>query len=135
MTVQTLEPQVQTTQIKTLKLSDYIRQGAKIRPQARYQLFHYDDFEHQWTSCALGAAYEAMTDDLVPSNLITMEEAFKKLREVFPTVLDDTIQWPRLVAPSVGYKNETAVIVTMVLNDRFHWSREEIADYLESRGV
>ena len=92
-----------------LKLSEAIREGAKLRPQGFDAFFQTKD-DGVRCSCALGAAFEAMTgmDDYWAGD--------HTLRELFPTVPVDV------------FTNITA------MNDASLLSREEIADQVEAWG-
>jgi hypothetical protein len=83
-------------QIGTLKLSEAIRIGAKIRPQGFCQYFY------QGRSCALGAAFEAIT----------------------------TREAQRLTAPMWTRLGMTVALHDEVVqrNDKDRWTREQIAD-------
>lgn len=93
---------------KVLKLSEAMRIGAKIRPQTKH-FWHKDG-----KSCALGAAYEAMAGR--PSSSGTDFRDHKKMNEWFPCM------------PSMQTKIHER-------NDDLGWTREQIADWLESQGL
>ena len=91
-------------QVGKLKLSEAIRIGAKMKPQA------FSRFQDNLSSCALGAAFDALGGyDTVGSEWV---DYFLKEFSVSLKLLRDVI----------------------LLNDTHHKSREQIADWLESEG-
>jgi hypothetical protein len=90
----------------TLKLSEAIRIGARIRPQCRGSFFR------EGGSCALGAAYEAITGRVLPEYADATS-----LHGVVPHMRDHNFRF------SIVRKND---------GDR--WTRERIADWLEAQG-
>lgn len=99
-----------------MKLSDAIREGAKLRPQGFGSM--YSDGK----SCALGAAYEAAFGKLPMENDMP-------LRRRFPILASH-----RTSCPECEYKyiRDLGTIITH-LNDPPHlWTREAIADWLDS---
>lgn len=109
-----------------MKLSEAIRTGAKKRPQAFGQLAR--KVNGVWGTCALGAAYEAVSGQL-PRIKPTGElvDAVRKKLGGFKETTSDTITLPDGYTCSVGG-------ALVILNDTLRWSREEIADYLEKQG-
>ena len=99
---------------KVLKLSEAMRIGAKIRPQAKGRLFDAG------ASCALGAAYEGAFG-------APPAEVWGKDYNDAGNALTDC--WMRLMD---RYPGQTAGIFTK--NDFLGMSREEIADWLEAQG-
>jgi hypothetical protein len=95
---------------KTLKLSEAIRIGASYRPQGFNGVLSQI---HEGTSCALHAAYEAVTGG--PAHDEGSDTSY------------NLTQWAYRIfgnaATNVIYKN-----------DDEKWTREQIADWLESRG-
>lgn len=84
------------------ELAEAIRRGAKMKPQCRLSLFH------DGHSCAIGAAMDgsgAQTDFA--------------LETLFP-VLNNTFKFEKLMRRIVN------------LNDHFGWSRERIADWIDT---
>lgn len=98
---------------KITKLSQAIRLGATFRPQIR------DQYMNKQGSCALGAAMEALgiTDWRAhhPRNLFY---------ERFPEIKDKS---------SSGRMSILAYVI--FLNDHSRWTREQIADWLETKGL
>jgi hypothetical protein len=84
---------------KTLRLSECIRIGAKMKPQG------FESYDFQGRTCAIGAAMDAIGGNL--SVLLDMvgRSAFWHMH--------DQIVWK---------------------NDYERWTREQIADWLESQG-
>ena len=114
-----------------MKLSEAIRIGSKIRPQAYYQL--YATTEVGQCSCAAGAALEAVKPKFAESvfkltnvdEYLGMAEADKASDEVcklFPQLLNPTKHFTSLYT-NIQYRN-----------DVLKHSREEIAEWLESIG-
>lgn len=89
----------------TLKLSEAIRIGARMRPQGRSGAWAQ---YHEGTSCALMAAHEAITGEYT----------------------GETNYWgtAEQLAP------HTIIEKVWRLNDTERWSRERIANWLESEG-
>ena len=99
-----------------MKLSEAIRQGAAIRPQA------YRDYctrlpDGGYATCALGAAYEALTGQLPPSAYGPVDHVDLFLRGKY----------------GEAYSIRRDAIVEC--NDEDRLSREEIAAQLEARGL
>lgn len=106
-----------------LRLSEAIRLGAMLRPQGFGHLFSHGK------SCALGAAKEA----------IGMKGKRAKAGEGNGWQgFDFYAYWPwlrsrvRHPVTEYGFTEENAFWVVMHLNDHLHWSRERIADWVES---
>jgi hypothetical protein len=106
-----------------MKLSEAIREGAKIRPQWFGAFFSGGDDNR---SCALGAAMEGSELQLM---------GYGPLREQWPELLTGTFPCP------AGCKNDwrcedgqTIEDLIQHLNDACRWTREQIADHLESLG-
>lgn len=98
--------EVTETPAEISRLSQAIRVGAKLRGQCRHALFD------QGRSCALGAAYEALTGNTEPvgtANVAWFLE--RKFRVPMPVLVQVT-----------DY------------NDGLFWSRERIAEWLEAQG-
>jgi hypothetical protein len=97
------------TPAKTLKLSEAMRIGARIRPQCTGCFFS------EGRSCAIGAAYEARTGRMVAY------PASDPVQREFPELFDHP-----------GHFSELGVAIYR-RNDRGD-TREQIADWLESKG-
>lgn len=99
----------------TLRLSTAIRIGSKLRPQTTGRLFQAG------ASCAIGAAYEALYGE--PPQEVwreNIDDANAPLSECWTRVLD---VFPQATFSSIGIKNDNG------------WTREAIADWLESQGL
>lgn len=126
-----------------MKLSEAIRKGATLRPQAHNFYFRGDA-----ATCALGAAMEGARPEWVAEHLsITGIDEPKllmdELRATFPVLTTP-------VTPSEMYElartddqkreifqrfiDQTLWRAVTFLNDNFGWSREKIADWLEQKG-
>lgn len=93
---------------KITKLSQAIRLGATFRPQCYKTPFDYVG------SCVLGAAYEAITGIRSPSLGSYSMRVWLAMR--FGLDTDD-------------------LLVIVEMNDRWHMTREQIADWLEAKGL
>jgi len=102
------EPQTAEQANRKLKLSEAIRIGAAKRPQAVGKYFK------DGASCALGAAYEAVTGKYVESGSGGLPNMIKWFEDHFE--MDD---WRGM---DITERNDRGV------------SREQIADWLESQG-
>lgn len=95
-----------------MKLSEAIRLGAMLKPQA-----HLGFFDGQGT-CAIGAAIDAIghLNDLLLGRFVE----FKEWPVFNMPVTDPVTQWPTRLWDAV-----------VALNDTHRWSRERIADQVE----
>ena len=106
------------------ELANAIRAGAARRPEQAYG----DYYVGRYASCALGAAYEGIyrlakdMDGRRPTKDLTW----------FFDCLEGTIRW----CPVDKCKKHLLLSAMIVhLNDVHHWSREQIASWLEENGV
>lgn len=100
-----------------MRLSEAIRLGAMLRPQVRYFFFDRDG------SCALGAACEAIS-------LKEHDVMFyygKGILEAFPILCARSVACPVCAATDTAFR-----IVGCHLNDKHEWTREAIADWVET---
>lgn len=114
------------------KLSDLMRQGSQLRPQAFRDYVQRGD-EGEVCTCAIGAAYEAITGKLPPSQNEDYDACPMVNREIeretgialgfYSTKNPVTHNWETLTGLISG------------LNDAHKWTREEIADWLEQEGL
>lgn len=110
----------------TMKLSEAIREGAKKRPMGMHKFFQYaEDGSRGIKSCALGAAYEAATGR-TGMNSITVRRG---LYAAFPYLAEQ----PFFENPKGHGVGIDTVVACM--NDDGGYTREEIADWLESIGL
>ena len=65
---------------------------------------------------------------------IATEEVIQKLKDACSEPWS-LIKWPASVMGRIGYSLDMPFTIAVVLNDRFEWSREAIADYLEKEGA
>lgn len=117
-----------------MKLSEAIRLGSLLRPQARHQFFI------NGKTCALGAAQEA--SGMFPKNIDELYGRYpltlpglELLKNAFP-ILDVCVEYPvgskfRVGSSFQKIKNTVWHIVTY-LNDTCRWDREKIAGWVES---
>lgn len=118
------------------KLSEAMREGAKQRPQAfgEYRLIEEHNGSLVSCTCALGAAYEGMTGELPPAPPSTLWEdgclvERILLRKTGISRLD------RIVSPAEPIVMGFVFEIVSSLNDDHRWTREKIADWLESHGL
>lgn len=122
-----------------MKLSQAIKEGAKLRPQGFGDLFTTSDSGDDVLSCALGGALEAtgmLTPDTFFSN-IDAKFCYLDLVAQFEG-LDYFVnkQWyqrPKYSCPDCNTANEIDDIV-IHLNDDEKWTREQIAAFVEAFG-
>ncbi len=101
---------------KVLKLSEAIRIGARLRPQTRGTLYF------NGATCALGAAYEAAIGPLTGYVHQELGQSYyDKLLALWPILGEGR---------ALSLLGERIVLN----NDRYEFSREEIADWLEAQG-
>lgn len=97
--------------------SEAIREGAKVRPQA------FDSYFNSGGSCAYGAGLEAMTGRITAAPSLVVEQ--------FRYLMDSGATCPACLSDEAEpYKTIAKVIFH--LNDDHQWTREQIADWLES---
>jgi hypothetical protein len=102
-----------------MKLSEAIREGAKLRPQT-FGSFFDTNSENVVCSCTLGAAFEGKT------GYVSLKlEYVNQLHPVFPELATQV--------ELNGLRRDLAQAVTQ-LNDGERWTREQIADWLEEKG-
>jgi hypothetical protein len=109
-----------------MNLSDAIRLGAMIRPQAFGDLF----LDHE--SCAMGAAYEAagLMDEHTERRLelVPLQRWDDLTRATFPILKTKGVG-----CPMCGHDDGLGLaFVISHLNDRHRWTREQIADWVET---
>lgn len=117
-----------------MKLSEAIRIGAKIRPQAYGAYYLVGQMTGRIGSCAIGAAYEAAG-------------FYQPEKLAMPCTLEDRAHWfegldkwkekgqtftcPECLAEQ---REEPIPLLVTHLNDFHAWSRENIADHIERLG-
>lgn len=104
-----------------MKLSTAIRDGAKFRPQA---FSGPGGIYQSVTSCAIVAALEAVTGSI--DRAVRLYWTHNADVGLFP-VLDCEV-----TDPTCASKQDTLWHVITELNDGKKWSRERIADYVET---
>jgi len=107
-----------------VKLSEAIRAGAQLRPPAIGQFFEANA-DGVLCSCALAAAYEVVIGAAHPR--LGAQHILPALERVFPCA-NAVVNHPVHQLPGSVYG------AVMNLNDEYHWSREQIADWLASIG-
>lgn len=98
-----------------MRLSEAMRLGAMNRPQAR------KDYQKDGATCAMGAALDACGVLGSLGEPRTMAER----------------RWPLLMAPLVRHPESDNYMCPLwdaiiTLNDHFNWTREQIADFVET---
>lgn len=123
------------------RLSELIRAGCAIRPQGQFEFFTQDG-----KSCALGAAVEA---ELGPPGTVMINgaavlvadwEEMKRIHPILNNRFDPPLQATLLFwgaspdAPFVAcpFPRSTMAEIVGHLNDLCYWTREEIADFIET---
>lgn len=115
---------VEPAPVEVLKPSRFLRLGTMIRPQAKDEWF--SDEKGDIRSCALGAMSEALFGDT--------DVRGDRLYEKFPLLEKENTGFACPVKDLDVRGTSLSHIIT-ALNDRAGWSREKIADWLESRGL
>lgn len=105
---------------KIEKLSDAIRIGAKSGGQLYYKLL-----DNSHNSCAMGAAYIAVFPDITETDCIKID-THKKIQ--------NQLQTDELVMHPIRKWKCHLTIIVVDLNNTYRWTREQIADWLESIG-
>lgn len=108
------------SEVKPLSLSSAIRLGAMLKPQG-FGCGSASPLEPE--SCALGAAYDA-------AGLTSPARMFVDLAAVFPLLTTAFDGKKALPCPACGLRNHYGLIPH--LNDYHEWTRERIADFVES---
>lgn len=122
----------------TMKLSEAIREGAKLRPQAM-EWYTVETTNGQATTCAIGAAYEALTNQLVDSDDYGAEDITRDVEHTIenkigrPYLFSTIVRLPENIPTFAGDQLPFGIAIA-TLNDDAHWTREAIADWLESEG-
>jgi hypothetical protein len=111
------------------KLSELMRQGAATRPQA---FGDYTDASHCCT-CAMGAVYEAITGKL-PHPEAEDGTACSVVNTIIYLETDILLSGYIVVDP-ISHESQNLSSIISGLNDELRWTREEIADWLESEGL
>lgn len=126
--------------------SEAIREGAKLRPQTRVDLFSEEG------TCAVGAGLHAMYEDEMPSDYELTDSEGRSVFEFdvlqsYPYMAQDVWTcphkagarwwqvWRRLSICTWSDKSErrhSRLDTVAHLNDIHDWTRERIADWLES---
>lgn len=111
-----------------MKLSTAIREGAKLHPKGKHDFATFD--EGEFYTCALGAAYEAIHGRLAFSPDINTQ------RDIFSQCgIDAKIAKTDWVLPTNPREKGFLGEIIVILNDHEDWSREDIAAYLERKGL
>jgi len=123
------------------KLSELIHEGSQCRPQGFNGFVQLAGENDEIRTCAIGAAMEAVasapTRDGCSYSFHSWEsKGYTGLREALGIDIEDDDEASIPYPPELGYKRERDCIleVVAVLNDEYKWTREKIADYLESIG-
>lgn len=111
-----------------MKLSMAIRKGAKLHPQGRLYFGEYSKDNSEFFTCAIGAAYEAITKLRPPVSMLDAG-----VRNTVAHAVGININTRPLRDPVDG-ATRTVFDTIAQLNDRHKWTREAIADWLEGQG-
>lgn len=120
-----------------MKLSEAIREGAKETFPGTVAMFSLRSSSGALEACALGAAYYGrFGNPTKPEDFRSWSDAILPSAEA-PFYKQLNAEWPELLA-DVGYpvgrmpcQLQTAIYT---LNDNHNWTREQIADWVESLG-
>lgn len=112
-----------------IKLSEAIRKGATLRPRVRGGYFKRVGKSKEIRSCALGAAYEGATGQVLVGN---PKEVTEKLAELFPELKERVQEGYLGGKPSPAQWDLGRLI--MAEHDARGKTREQIADALEAKG-
>lgn len=116
-----------------MKLSKAIRRGVKISPnQSFFHMFGFNEELDQWevgSSCALGAAVAGRINNVKQIKLI-LKKGRWSAEQQFPE-----IDFNQEIYNVASGRYETIFWVAANLNDLYKWTREDIADYLETYGL
>lgn len=120
------------------RLSEAIRLGAAVTRPAKFnwiQKLQGGLASPVYTACAMGAAYIgtfAITEDIerglnaaARTGVGTLKAA---LRETYPVLLKEA-KHPEMM---LGRNTWTVQDIIVSLNDSYHWTREQIADWVET---
>jgi hypothetical protein len=122
-----------------MKLSERIREGAKLRPQAFGSYFDVPKGSGVFCvgSCALGAAAETLIKLDVDTTILDdlSWDASHVLDRECSDVLYRDMDWEE--HPEAPHTSDVYSIKSIIidLNDNYHWSREQIADWLAEQGL
>lgn len=118
------------------KLSQAIREGANIRPQAKGAPFTYDSTIGQTCSCAIGAAVEAAVPDFEPTYNYDFNKCFHIQTSTAWRTLCETLGLNEDEMEYHPHRDRVLPLVEVIssLNDVYGYTREAIADYLENKG-
>ena len=116
-----------------MKLSEAIREGSKLRPQTVGKGYFWKDSDGQVYSCAAAAAYEGIGatngDDYFRG-----KSNIPNLSDHFETTIDPMVLCPE--KEKCDYcEFEYAGSLVIHLNDYHEWTREAIADFMETLGL
>ena len=115
-----------------MKPSEAMRIGAAIRPQAYGAYFDYSDTDDGTTimrSCAVGAMLEVIAGDDGIAAVFEQKFNLDDYREALGIT-----SWDVDVEHPVTHDQTPLIVVITHLNDADKWTREQIADWLESIG-
>jgi hypothetical protein len=113
-----------------MRLSEAIREGAKKRPVQHFG--HFYNTINQGT-CALGAAYEGCTGRTI-SHKIRHNVIMDSIAECTGASCYSPVT--NIAVPDVVDRSCSSLREVIVeLNDTHQWTREEIADWLESQNL
>lgn len=110
---------------KNIPLSELIRIGCKASPVQCYgELYRKDDM----ATCAIGAAHLAKTGELNPQSRIGESQS------CYALMACGADPDAPVFHPGTSERRNLSVVI-LSLNDGYGWTRERIADWLESIGM
>lgn len=109
-----------------MKLSEAIRLGAMLKPQA------FGAVQRQGTTCAIGAAYDAIGALSKDDGDGMSEEDFLVVCGHLPLLAAPNVQCP--ACSETPYGDDGSMCANIAhLNDWHRWTREQIADWVASQ--
>lgn len=113
--------------MKSVKLSEAIEAGAKLRPQA-FGMYFTGSSRTDACSCAIGAAYEAtFTGSPLAHDAVVKD--MDKLADIYPLLKsDEKVFCPECAGAEVKQENPCNMLIH--LNDDHKLTREQVAAYV-----
>ncbi len=115
-----------------MRLSEAIRLGAMLRPRQAFWTLYEPDID---ATCALGAAADAIgiLDTTTSNAFIVRATAPQEWRGVATRLVDCPVcEGPFDPPPAFGYRACDVQSAIVHLNNDHRWSRERIADWVET---
>ncbi len=106
-----------------MRLSDAIRLGALLKPQG------FDDFQGEGVSCAIGAAFDAVGLSEARQRTLTTTDLTRMFSVTNKPAVCPCNAWAFCHIVSIASVFDVAIH----LNDHHRWTREAIADWVETQ--